>query len=115
MRTLSLVLLSFIFFANSLAADIVCTGNVSTVAFGPTSGLLSVSNGYGVEYLCNFNQSYNGVDPRTCKAWYAMLLTAKASSKKISMHYDATTDWQCNQVGNWAVPNPFPYWVEIVD
>jgi hypothetical protein len=100
-------------FGSSAFAAQECVGTVQTLAFNPGSGLLQVSIGYGVQYMCSFNSTVNGVDPQTCKSWYAMLMTAKASDKRISMIYD--TSAACNQMGNWSVPNPLPYFVQIVD
>jgi hypothetical protein len=101
-----------LFSTNSFAV-VQCYGNVQALALNPGNGILQVSNGYGVQYMCSFNSAMNGVDVQTCKSWYAMLLTAKASGKRISMNYDTATP--CNQIGNWSVPNPMPYWVEIID
>ncbi len=112
MRTICIILLSF-FSINSLATTI-CSGNVDHLGIGPTSGLLQVSNGYGVQYICNFNQPMNGVDQRTCRVWYTMFLAAKTSGKRISMHYDDTVLSQCNQIVNWA-SNPLPFHVEMID
>ena len=111
MRFLCALIVSL--FSASSFATATCVGNVQTLAIGPQSGWLQVSIGYGVQYLCGISQTYNGVDPQNCRAWYAMFLTAKSTGKKVLMNFD--TNVPCNQIGNWSVPNPIPYWAEIVD
>lgn len=90
-----------------------CVGNVQTLGISPSNGVLTVSTGYGVQYLCSFSGARNGIDVQTCKSWYAMLLTAKTTGKRILMNYNTTA--QCSQIANWSDPNPMPYFVEIVD
>ena len=94
-------------------AGVQCRGDVTGLAIGPTSGLLQVNNSYGWHYLCKLSTEYNGVDPETCKAWYSMFLTAKASGKQVSQYYDDGTD--CESLGSWRVPVPFPYFVNLED
>ncbi|MCP4487137.1 MAG: hypothetical protein GY820_07450 [Gammaproteobacteria bacterium] len=108
------VTIAYIGFALSLAsltvnAGVKCTGLVTGLAIGPKSSILQVNNGYGWHYLCKFSAEYNGVHPDTCKAWYSMFLTAKASGKQVSQYYDNGT--VCENVGSWKVPTPFPYFV----
>lgn len=95
-------------------AGVLCEGKVQSIAFGAGSGTLTANTGYGVHYLCNFNEVQFGVHPETCKAWYSMLLTAKASGKTIKQYYERT-DTNCSTLGNWAAPNPHPYYIEMVD
>lgn len=92
-----------------------CTGQVRTLGISPSSGLLSVDAGYGVHYLCNLTTAMNGVDPTTCKAWYAMFLTAKSSGKTVSLHYDPSAGGatNCESLGSWVAPNPQPYFANI--
>lgn len=93
-----------------------CSGKVTTLAIGPTTGVLQVGTGYGIHYLCNLNKEMNGVNPETCRAWYSMFLTAKMADKKINQNYAQTASVQgCANLGNWSVPNSFPYWTEIID
>ena len=92
-----------------------CTGHVSTLAIGPTSGTLQVNTGYGVHYLCKFQETINGVHPEICKAWYSMFLTAKASGKQVAQYYPNGTTCSASYLGNWQVPSQFPYFVSLVD
>ncbi len=103
---LALIISSF-----SANAGVKCTGDVIGLAIGPKSGILQVNNGYGWHYLCQFSAEYNGVHPDTCKAWYSMFLTAKASGKQVSQYYDNGTI--CENIGSWKVPVPFPYFVNL--
>jgi hypothetical protein len=100
---------------NSVHAGVKCSGTVKTLAIGPQSGLLQVSTGYGVHYLCKLNESWNGVSPDVCKVWYSMFLAAKLSGKKIAQYYDEGAECSADSLGNWQVPTPFPYFVEIED
>jgi hypothetical protein len=95
----------------SINAGVKCTGSVVGLALGPKSGILQVHNGYGWHYLCRFSSEFNGVHPETCKAWYSMFLTARASGKQVSQYYENGT--VCENLGSWKVPDPFPYFVSI--
>ena len=95
-------------------AAVMCEGKVHSIALNPVGGTLTVNAGNGVHHLCNFATTQNGVNPETCKAWYSMFLTAKASGKTIRQYYERT-DPNCGTIGNWAAPNPMPYYVELVD
>jgi hypothetical protein len=97
--------------ANS--ANFSCPGQVSSIAISPVGGVLQVNAGTGVHYLCKFNEPMNGVHPEVCKAWYSMFLTAQASGRTITQYYDGTNGTTCATLGNWAVPNPMPYYVEL--
>lgn len=94
-------------------SGVVCTGKVTTLALGPRSGVLQVNNGYGVHYLCMFDQTYNCVKPDTCKVWYSMFLTAKVTGKNISQYYPNGA--VCENLGSWTVPLYFQYFVTLDD
>jgi len=115
MKKLAIVYIGLALVMNSLTANAgKCTGSVVGLAIGPTSGMLQVNNGYGWHYLCKFSTEFNGVHPETCKAWYSMFLTAKASGKQVSQYYDTgTSDTACENLGSWKVPTPFPYFVTL--
>ena len=111
MKKVSIFCVGLTLLIGSLTANagVACTGAVIGLAIGPTSGVLQVNNGYGWHYLCQFSGVYNGVHPDTCKAWYSMFLTARASGKQVSQYYDDGT--VCESLGSWMVPTPFPYFV----
>ncbi len=91
-----------------------CSGQVSFFALSP-AGLLEVSNGYGVHYLCTVTGTYStGIAPDTCKAWYALFLTAKSAGTTVTEQYQSAggTAQTCQDLlnnYNWAIPNPVPY------
>ncbi len=97
--------------SNTLAAAIVCTGQVSSLALNPTNGIVQANIGFGFWYLCSVSTSINGVPTEVCKTWYSTLLANQATGRPYSMYFDNGTALQCSQLGNWAVPNPMPYYV----
>ena len=99
--------------APSTAGTFSCSGEVQSVAFHPTAGTLQVNTGHGVHYLCKIHESFNGVHPDICKAWYSMFLTAQASGREVRQYYNDSAGTSCSTLGNWVVPNPMPYYVEL--
>ena len=85
------VLVIFLTYAwSGYASAFSCSGQVVSVAIGPTNGTLQVNAGYGVHYLCRLHTEYNGVHPEICKAWYSMFLSAQASGRPVHQYYDAS-------------------------
>jgi len=111
MKKLAALFLALGFYSPSTYAAIACTGNVSLLALSPGNGIVQVSNGFGVWYLCSVSSVVNGVPTESCKAVYSTLLAAQASGRTMTMDFDTTA--QCSQLGNWAVPNPIPYYMQI--
>ncbi|XOV78403.1 MAG: hypothetical protein ACFHVJ_15835 [Aestuariibacter sp.] len=113
--------LSKIFFTTTLfiscAADAAfhCSGKVQSIALGPKGGVLQVDAGFGVHYLCRIHDRMNDVPPEVCRAWFSMLLAAQASGREISQSYNPGDSGaqNCEQLGSWKVPNPFPYYVAL--
>ena len=110
-----LVLVLAVLIPGLVSAGVKCTGKVTVLAIGPQSGKLQVSTGYGVHYLCQFHKTYNGVDPQICKAWYAMFLAAQSTGKSVSQYYENGAVCSAEYLGNWQVPNVFPYFVRLED
>lgn len=100
--------------AAAQAGTFSCSGKVTLLALHPQNGIVQVSNGHGVHYLCQLQAVYQGVPAEVCSAMYSMLLAAKASGKAINFMYSSPDDAKsCATLGNWAVPDPFPYFIEI--
>ena len=99
------------------AAAFFCPGKVTTLAIGPSNGILQVNAGYGVHYLCSLSVAMNGIPPEICRSYYSMFLAAKMAGKSINQGYDDNNvvGKSCGTLGNWAVPNPMPYWIELLD
>ncbi len=111
----TLVAVSIMAIATYSFAGTECKGTVKTIAFHPTGGVLQVNAGYGTHYLCKLHETFNGVHPEICKSWYSMLLTAQASGRAISQYYNFQSGQSCETVGNWDVPNPMPYYVQLAN
>lgn len=92
-----------------------CSGQVGTLAISPGNGMISVDYGYGVHYLCSVQSALAGVDPQTCKSWYAMFLAAKVSKMPVTLTYDDTAGGatSCAALGSWVFPKPAPYFVNF--
>ncbi|MFL0803277.1 MAG: hypothetical protein K6L81_06140 [Agarilytica sp.] len=99
----------------SYAETFSCSGKVKNVAIGPTTAILQVNSGYGMHYLCSFKEVKNGVDPETCKAWYSMFLAAQASKREVSQSYSTSSGETCASLGSWVTPDPFPYFVNVLE
>jgi hypothetical protein len=102
-------------FASSPAVAVVCQGVVLNADI-QADGLVVVNFGYGHNSVCYLNSNltvnrgpaYGAVTitPTTCQALYSMFLTSKTTGKYISPHFDRP---DCN-IGNWVIPNPYPYY-----
>jgi hypothetical protein len=111
---IAVLLLTLGLSTNTFATAIGCTGNIQALAFSLPSTILQVNLGFGMWNICAFSSTVNGVPADTCKAWYSMLLTAKQSGNTVTFDFDnGTTTLQCSQIGNWASPNPMPYFIQI--
>jgi len=120
MKYLLTIILSFLIIlvpTASHAGSFACQGKISTLAINPIGGTLQVDAGHGVHYLCKIHIEHNGIHPDICKAWYSMFLTAKVAGKEVKQNYDNTagTEQNCAELGTWTVPNPMPYFIEILD
>lgn len=89
-----------------------CVGKVSHVGIF-SDGKLTVSNGNGVHYLCNISTETNGVSIEVCKNWHAIALAAYAANKDLAQFYNFGSEQSCSTIGNWSVPNPVPYFINI--
>lgn len=110
-RILFVTVLAYSFSAK--AANFSCTGQVLSIGISPAGGVLQVNTGNGVHYLCKFQDTMNGVHPDVCKVWYSMFLSAQASGRAVTQIYDGASGGSCTTLGNWSVPNPMPYYVEV--
>lgn len=110
-----LIIIALLFTVNVNSAEFpenACVGKVTHVGLY-ADGKLSVSNGYGVHYLCNVNNEFNGVSPDVCKSWYSIALAAHASNKDLAQFYPFSSGQSCASLGNWSTPTPMPYFINI--
>lgn len=107
--------------ANSEA--LFCGTKVAYVGVSPNGNLNPNFEGMGTPVLCNLNGTFTPnaaiapISAEVCKAWYASLTTALATQKTVILAFDfgATPLPSCGAlpVFSWAIPNPFPYWMEF--
>lgn len=84
-----------------------CIGKVGNVVVGP-NGTLTVSFGQiGWVYLCNLNQSYNGVQPEACKGILSIFMSAKLSDRNVEMWFSDASN-SCTNQGH-------PAWADLKD
>ena len=93
--------------------------------FSLTSSTLTINIGTGRHYLCALdpahtagNASFDAVSPEVCAAMYGTFLTAKTSGRSVKFWYSSagsTPDCQWGAQDDWAIPDPYPYYLEIVD
>jgi hypothetical protein len=115
-KKISALLLAFSFSTNAFSA-ISCTGNIQVLALNPISGLVQLNIGYGWWYICSVSSAVNGVPVDTCKSLYSMMLADQASGRQMSLAFDTTNypSLSCGTIGNWAVPTPFPYYIQTAN
>lgn len=101
--------------ANTTAGDFACTGKVTSVGIGTTTGILYVEAGHGMHYLCKIHETYNGVHPQICQSWQSMFMTAKLAKKEITQAYNGTEGQDCTTLGHWKIPTPFPHYTVMND
>jgi hypothetical protein len=104
------------------AGTLGCETTVSSVSVNPGGQLTVGLNGFGFAYMCNIVSpmptSIGPIPTDVCKTWVAQFMTAQAQGKKFSFNVDygaAATPASCAAITgwNWAVPSPFPYWVNF--
>src|SRR5437868_2302492 len=83
-------------YANTAAAVVDCTGEVTSLSLQLTTAgtvTLSLAGAPYYTYLCDVDGSgLNGVSPTVCRTMYATLVTAKTTGKKVLIRfYDHST------------------------
>ena len=71
------------------AALVLCDGAISSIALNVDGSLLVAYGGYPLHTFCNVSTSYFGMDKETCKAWFAVVQTAKAQQRNIRAYFDS--------------------------
>lgn len=82
-------------------ANYYCIGKVTYLGVSH-SGVLAISNGYGVHYACNLSDEY-------CKAWLTFATSAKLADKEIHIYYNNASISggnvaACSNNGDWVTP-----------
>jgi hypothetical protein len=99
-----------------------CSPRVTYVTLTPSGVLYPGFEGMGTPLLCNINgdvavPGIGTVTADVCKAWYASLTTALATQKTVTMGFDfgASAAPACNAfpVFSWALPNPYPFFMQF--
>lgn len=86
-----------------------CSGPINYLALN-TGGVLYVNVGHGVWSICSASALFNGVDPATCRAWYAGLLAAQKAGDSITLYFDTGT---CATLGSWVAVTPNLYHMDL--
>lgn len=112
-------------FCHPAWANYTCEGQVANLGFNLNSGTVTINIGTGQHYLCSLhpaydagNASFDAVPPEACAAMYSTFLTAKTSGRAVKFWYQSaggTAQCQWAAEGHWAVPDPYPYYFEIMD
>lgn len=104
------VFTSLIFSSCANAGVYSCAGKVDAISQPYNGEVIIISNqlfGNGVgRTICNLTSTYNranSVNPETCKAWFAKLLSAQARQAPIVLQYNDTVSGQvCTAQPNWG-------------
>lgn len=94
--------------APAMAVQYACAGPVNGVTVAP-SGVVSAAaaGGQNWGHFCQLGATVNNVSPEACKGILAVLLTAQASGKTVTVWYD--DDLSCSTHASWAWLNTV-YW-----
>jgi hypothetical protein len=94
--------------APAMAVHYACSGPVSGVTAGP-SGVVSAAaaGGQSWGYFCQLGAVSNNVSAEACKGILAVLLSAQATGKSVTVWYD--DDLTCSTHPSWAWLNTL-YW-----
>lgn len=91
MRKFLVVIASIFFYAQTVKADVDCSGKVQHLSLAlTTTGVVTVAleGGPTMVYLCAIDGPvYNGVSSEVCKAMYSTLMAAKLSGKKVLIRF----------------------------
>lgn len=99
---------------SSSAFSYSCTGAVVAPAVDPITGDVLVGNIGELVWprICNLRAtSSNGISPEACRAVYAMLLTAHAEGRQVSINSTSTSIASCKAAPPWTVMDGFSWLV----
>jgi hypothetical protein len=111
----SMLLATLLAFSSaSNAAYIDCSGKVLWLSLIAPGGLvvLSLSTGPYNIYLCNIEQTYNGISATTCKQMYQTLMLAKITGASMGFRFDNQTT--CAAIPQWQAV-PLNGWNTVLD
>lgn len=112
------------------AGAVACSAKVLNVAMTPGGELAIHAQGLGWWYMCQLQTTTNvnvyptatgsnivTIAPETCQALMAQMLTAKATQKDVLFYLDYNTlptpSCASGMAGNWIIPNPYPYFMDL--
>lgn len=110
--------------ASAHSATLTCTAKVDKVAITAGGQVYPQFHDMGSPQICNINSNTGlpgggTLTMETCKVLISMLLSAKLTGKSIVMVMDFGTAPvpACNAIPgfSYAVPSPYPAWMEIGD
>jgi type 1 fimbria pilin len=98
-----------------------CNATVASISVSPGGTVTVLLPGFGYAYMCNVNTphptSTGNISVDICKIWVAQFMNAAAQGKRFQfiIDYGAQPAPNCSAISgwNWAIPNPFPYWVNF--
>jgi hypothetical protein len=105
-------LLAFSSASNALTID--CSGKVTVLSLQAPGGLITLSllGGPSYIYLCNVEQTYNGISATTCKQMYQTLMLAKITGASMGFRFDNQTT--CAAIPQWQAV-PLNGWNTVLD
>lgn len=98
-------------FSGAAYGNTVCQGYPS-VALSPV-GLVQLNIGHGTWYLCSTTSTHGTFSPEGCRSLLAMLIAARAAGQPFRFIFNTTLP--CSGLGDWATPNPQPFYFHPVD
>ena len=90
-----------------LLADVQCVGTPSGLRLwgnGASWAAISLKEYPGTWIICDTDNQYGGVSPKSCNAMYSTALAAFAANKRINLHFTGYTD--CTKIPSWDVSLP---------
>ncbi|HET9863621.1 MAG TPA: hypothetical protein VFP37_09285 [Steroidobacteraceae bacterium] len=78
--------------------------------------------GFGIWRICSVSSTYAGngqnYTPEACRSWYAGILSAQKVGSKVMFFFSSSAsgaNGPACSLGNWVLPNPSPYFMELKD
>lgn len=102
------------------ANNFLCGGPVNYLAMS-SSGLVNVDLGFGIIGICNVSSAAGQVSPDACRSWYASLLTARSTGKRVTLYWNVTQPdnvglqfGACTSAnfGSWTFRPPYHFQLE---
>lgn len=87
----------------ALAVNLWCTGTISRV-YVDSGARVFVKASYHPSYtqICDLDTTWKGVNPDTCKAWFAMVQGAYHAQTSVIIFYSGLSEASCDEIPTYG-------------